>query len=111
MFDKTDSVCCMINNGTEIENIKSEVDKCEVVCKPCHDLITKLEGKYPFKRVKSNLTRKFNLKEISGNEYETQKNKWDIIYRATMSEIYNKLAVEYVTGLEAEFAKEVGVII
>ena len=92
MFDKTNSVCCMVNTGTKIEIIKSEIDKCEVVCKSCHDLITKLEGKYPFKRVKSNLTRKFNLEEITEEEYETQKREWDEIYRAKMSEIYNDLS-------------------
>ena len=91
MFDKTDSVCCMVNVGTKIENIKSEIDKCEALCKPCHDIITKIEGKLSFKRVKSNLTRQFNLGEISEEESEKQKRKWDKVYKVKMYEIYSNL--------------------
>jgi hypothetical protein len=91
MFNKTDSICCMVYNGTEIKKIKIELDKCNVVCKPCHDLITKLEQKFQFTRVKQNLTLKLKKKVISEKEYETQINKFDKLYKKKMSEIYYNL--------------------
>ena len=91
MFDKIDSICCMVNQGCQIEEIKSEIDKCEVLCKSCHDLVTKREGQYPFKRIKTTLTRKFNSNKITEMEYETKKCEWDKTYREKLTHIYDDL--------------------
>ena len=34
--DKAADICHMMDNGTSIERLKQEIDKCEVVCANCH---------------------------------------------------------------------------
>tara|TARA_B110000305_G_C19448083_1_gene646043 strand:+ start:2271 stop:3188 length:918 start_codon:yes stop_codon:yes gene_type:complete len=91
MFKKDDSICCMINRGDEIEKIYKEIDKCQVLCKTCHDLVTHIESLTGFIRIKSNLTRDYNNEKFTEEEYENKKTNLQKLYDVKMKEIYESI--------------------
>jgi len=91
MFDKDKSICSMVNEGLNIEEIYCEIDKCQIVCLSCHHIITDIESKLSFTRIKQNLTRDLNQGAISEEEYNNQKSMYEKIYRKKMKKIYRKL--------------------
>ena len=91
MFDKTNSICSMVNEGQSLEDIYLELDKCQVLCLSCHHIVTDIESKLGFTRIKQTLTRNLNNKEINGEEYEKQKIENGELYIKKMKEIYTKL--------------------
>ena len=52
MFDKVASVCDMIMSGENIDLIKIEVDKCQLLCISCHAIVTHFEHQYGFIKAK-----------------------------------------------------------
>lgn len=48
MFTKSGSVGNMLFNGADIDVIKAEIDKCQLLCVSCHALVTKMEREYGF---------------------------------------------------------------
>lgn len=91
MFDKGDSICSMINEGIPIEEIKNEVDKCQVLCLSCHHMVSDIERKMCFTRIKQYLTRALNNNEIDEDVYEREKSKFGKLYEIRMNEIYEEL--------------------
>lgn len=91
MFDKSESVCSMVDRGDNIKDIFSEIDKCQILCVPCHHIVTSIEQKIGFTRIKTNLTRKFNNEEISEQTYSSEKKKYEKIYEEKMKSIYEQL--------------------
>lgn len=71
----------MVNEGVNIEEIYHEIDKCQIVCLSCHHIITDIESKLCFTRIKHNLTRDLNQGDISEEEYNNQKYMYEKIYR------------------------------
>lgn len=91
MFNKGNSICSMVNEGETIEHIYSEIDKCHILCLPCHHLVTDIENKLGFTRIKQTLTRKLNQNEITQKEYEKQTIYYQNIYKEKMKFIYEEL--------------------
>lgn len=91
MFDKSDSICSMVNDCVELPQILAEIEKCQILCISCHHKITDLESRLGFTRIKKNLTRQYNSNDITPDEYIAAKNKYDKIYSAKMTELYEKL--------------------
>ena len=91
MFDKQSSICTMVNCGDEIEDIFREIDKCQIVCKHCHDIITSIENRLGFTRIKSILTRRLNSEEITEDQYNDEKKVLQKIYENKMAKIYEEL--------------------
>lgn len=91
MFNKGNSLCSMVNDGEPIEHIYSEIDKCHILCLPCHHLVTDIEHKCGFTRIKQNLTRTFNQSEITQEEYDEQTLYYQKIYEEKMNMIYEEL--------------------
>ena len=91
MFEKNDSICSMVGTGDNIMDIYDEIDKCQIVCLPCHHLITDIENKIGFTRIKTSLTKKFNNEELSREEYDNGINYYQDIYKEKMLSIYNQL--------------------
>ena len=91
MFDKGDSICVMINEGRNIKDIMNELSKCQYICIQCHEVVTDIETKYPFTKVKRCLTVKLNNEEISQEEYEKEVEKWKKIYENTINNIYDMI--------------------
>ncbi len=88
MFDKNNSVCVMIKEGYGIEEIKKEIDKCQLVCISCHSVITSMESKLKFIKLKMNLTRKINNENIEN--VENMENIENIEKKKKYYELYNK---------------------
>ena len=63
MFEKTNSICSYIKDGTDIDIIKKEIEQCQVLCISCHEMVTQLERKSGFTRAKLNITRNCNSEE------------------------------------------------
>lgn len=95
MFIKGNSICSMVNDGETIEDIYFEIDKCHILCLPCHHLVTDIEHKFGFTRIKQTLTRKLNQSEITQEEYDTQTLHYQTIYEEKMNYIYEELKQIY----------------
>ena len=85
MFDKSDSICKLVREGTNIEDIYKEIDKCQLLCVSCHSVVTKVELMCGFTRIKRQMTKEFNE-----TEDEEKRNKLISEY----SELYNKFMSE-----------------
>ena len=91
MFEKGDSVCSMVNEGRSIEDIYREIDMCQLLCLSCHHIVSEIEIKMGFTRIKQNVTRQFNNGELTEEEYQTQKKEAGAIYTKTMLDKYAEL--------------------
>jgi len=91
MFDKGESICNLVNEGYPIEEIYNEIDKCQILCISCHHIVTDIEKKLPFTRIKSSMTKKLNSKEITQQEYDEKVNYHKSIYKDKMLDIYETL--------------------
>lgn len=76
MFDKSEPILSMVMRGANIEDIYSEMDKCQYICLSCHHIITEIENQLPFTKVKRNLTS------------EEEKEKWQALYAEKMNQVY-----------------------
>jgi hypothetical protein len=90
MFDKKDSVCSMVNRGCSKEEIMEEVTKCQILCIPCHNNITRIEHNLGFIRNKC----KFNKLLRKGIDVETLRSKLKAAYSAQMDGIYADICSE-----------------
>lgn len=93
MFDKEESICCMVKQGIDINYIYKQIDKCQILCFSCHDIISDIEKKYPFTRIKQILTRKYNNQEITEEEYNEEILNNQALYDKIMLNIYKNLRV------------------
>lgn len=91
MFDKKDSICSMVNEGIPIEDIYAEIDKCQILCLSCHHIVTDIENKLGFTRLKQHLTRSVNQGDLTEEEYSTQSNQYQSMYEKKMKDIYHKM--------------------
>jgi len=91
MFDKRDSVSSMAIRGCSKEEILLEVNKCQLLCVPCHDKITRIEHKYGFIQDKC----KFNKLLRKGVDVEHLRCELHAAYSEKMEGIY--------AGLRADF--------
>jgi hypothetical protein len=91
MFDKDKSVCSMINEGMDVEDICREIDKCQILCLSCHHIVTDIEHRIGFTRIKQILTRNFNQGEISEEQYELEMAFYQQLYAEKMQNVYIEL--------------------
>lgn len=91
MFDKCNSICTMVNEGNMIDDIYKEIDKCQILCLSCHHIVTDIEHKLAFSRIKQILTRRLNNGEISDTDYQQEKIKIGEVYIKKMFDIYELL--------------------
>lgn len=73
MFDKGDSICAMVHRGDTYELIIDEIVKCQIICKSCHAVVTKLENVVGFQRIKLRTTRALNGTSESGETLSMEK--------------------------------------
>jgi hypothetical protein len=91
MFEKADSICSMVITGIDLGIIYREIEMCQVVCISCHGMITELERKCGFIRIKNNMTRDSKKgADTSGCQMESKK-----IYMELMEPIYELLRMRY----------------
>ena len=57
MFDKTGTVYCLVLDGSDFLLVEKELDKCQVLCTSCHSLVTTVEQRTGFCRLKQRFSR------------------------------------------------------
>jgi len=95
MFDKDNSIYSMINEGINIEEIYKEIDKCQILCLRCHHIVTKLENKLGFTKMKIIFNRQIKYGKKSEQEYDIMKMTCQKIYEEKMLDIYKKIKVGF----------------
>lgn len=89
----------MVDRGVNMKDIFSEIDKCQILCLPCHHIVTSIEQKkIGFTRIKTSLTRKYNNGDISEEKYNEEKKKYQGMYEVKMKSIYEELKKKYING-------------
>lgn len=88
MFEKSNSICIMISTGIDIEQVVDEIDKCQVLCIPCHNIITKVEHMCGFIRVKRSMTKEYNETNDDKKKEELTE-KYKKLYSNFMNNAYN----------------------
>ena len=90
MFEKSDSICNLVRNGSDIEYIFKELEQCQVLCVSCHCLITQIENKCGFTRLKCNITRQYNKDKDEETKIKQEKEYLEK-YKTCMSSVYDTL--------------------
>lgn len=57
MFEKTDSIQRMVQDGRPMFEVLREIDLCQILCTSCHSIVTEIERISGFHRLKNNMTR------------------------------------------------------
>jgi len=91
MFNKKDSICSMVYRGDDLDIIKEEIAICQLLCRSCHYLVTKVEQTLGFTKIKQVMTRLKNSETLTTEQLTEEERMKDILYREKMGEIYNKL--------------------
>jgi len=84
MFDKKDSICSLAKRGCSKDEIMEEVNKCQLLCLPCHATITRLERKYGL----TNKKRSFNKLLRKGHDVEHLRSELIAEYSERMEGVY-----------------------
>lgn len=88
MFEKTNTIYGMNKQGIDLEEIYKEIDLCQLLCVSCHNIVTSIEQRTGFNRIKINITKEYN----KTNDIE-QKEKlikyYSDIYEKYMNSIYD----------------------
>lgn len=90
MFDKIDSICKMVSNGTDLIDIYQEINKCQLLCISCHTVVTKIEVLCGFNRVKRQITKEYNETNDESIK-ETLMKKYSKLYSEFMSGVYKQI--------------------
>ena len=93
MFIKGDAVCSMVRRGDAFEDIIKEIQNCQLICKSCHSLVTRIESMSGFRRAKTNLTRTKNgtMKDTEAIPQEVAdelERKYSKAYADSMEPVY-----------------------
>lgn len=88
MFEKTESICVMVQSGHPMPSIYKELDQCQILCTSCHRIVTEIERRGGFNRLKGRMTRD-HKKEENGDEEKKEESKR--VYGDFMETIYSYL--------------------
>jgi hypothetical protein len=67
MFDKENIIYSLVVTGVNLEDIHKEIDKCQVLCISCHHIVTFMERKIGFTKLKRQYTSDY-LKQDENKE-------------------------------------------
>lgn len=95
MFKKDTNICGMVNEGLNIEDIYTEIDKCQLLCLECHHIVTDIEHQLSFTRIKQSLTRSLNQGDLTQSMYEIQRLYYQDIYEKKMKSVYKLLKISF----------------
>ena len=84
MFSKTESVCDMLDRGCDEAIIREEIGKCQLLCVPCHTIVTRYEQMAGFHADKKALNKRKIGKEERRQELYAK-------YEGIMAVIYPRL--------------------
>lgn len=80
MFDKSGTICDMVKTGISTDDIYREMDKCQLLCIPCHKIVTKMEHQCGFIRLKK-----------SSEDNEELRQQCSALYQSLMSRLYDSI--------------------
>lgn len=87
MFEKSNSIYSMNRSGCSLEEIYKEIDLCQLLCISCHSIVTSIEQKTGFTRIKVNMTKEYNkIEDIE--QKEKIMTRYSEIYEKYMNNIY-----------------------
>ena len=84
MFAKTGTVCEMLDKGCDESIIREEIGKCQLLCVPCHTIVTRYEQMAGFHADKKALNKRKIGKEECRQEFYAQ-------YEEIMAVLYPRL--------------------
>ena len=85
MFIKTAGVIQMMESGCDLETLTAEVAACQLLCVPCHEIVSAFEAAYGFTGKKAALNQM--IREGS-TEVCKKREIWASQYSAVMKQIY-----------------------
>jgi len=91
MFNKESSIYEMVNRGDDVNLIILELNKCQLVCISCHSIITHMERKFIFTKIKINLNKQLKRNTITEEQYNLKCDQYNILYKNKMSSVYEML--------------------
>ncbi len=92
MFDKSGSISTMVQSGTERSDIQREISKCQIMCISCHAVVTEIERRCGFMRIKNHMTRdqkKNGAMDSEEEKREEEKRREE--YERCMRPVYDEL--------------------
>lgn len=84
MFSKVNSVMAMVNAGESVEDIKTEIGKCQLLCVDCHMFVTRFELRRGFIKEK----RRMNRAAAAGKDVSELRQELYDKYEAVMTKVY-----------------------
>jgi hypothetical protein len=84
MFDKETTIYKMVIEGIDINDIYKEIDKCQVLCISCHHIVTHIECKLGFTKLK----KTYSSYKLKQPEYETENGLFQKHYEEKMNHVY-----------------------
>lgn len=87
MFEKSNTIYSMNKQGINLKQIYKEIDLCQLLCISCHNIITTIEQKTGFNRIKINITKEYN-KTNDVEQKERIAKHYSDIYEKYMNNIY-----------------------
>ena len=87
MFDKEDSIYSMVHDGTALDDIYREIDKCQLLCASCHAVVTKVETQCGFIGLKRKLNRLY-VDTTDDSRKDELKREYSSLYEAVMTTVY-----------------------
>jgi len=88
MFSKVDCVGMMVEKGLPSDDIMAEINKCQILCVPCHRKVTSYEARLGFISKK----RQLNRLQRQGDDISVLKDAYFTAYSAAMEPYYAWLA-------------------
>ena len=84
MFSKVDCVGMMVENSRASDDIMVEINKCQILCVPCHKKVTAYESRLGFISKK----RQLNRRQRQGEDISALKDAYFTAYSAAMEPYY-----------------------
>jgi len=88
MFSKADCVGIMVEKGQPSDDIMAEINKCQILCVPCHRKVTSYEARLGFISKK----RQLNRLQRQGGDISVLKDAYFTAYSVAMEPYYAWLA-------------------
>ena len=90
MFDKEDSIYSMVHDGTALDDIYREIDKCQLLCASCHAVVTKVETQCGFIGLKRELNRLY-VDTTDDSRKDELKREYSSLYEDVMTTVYKMI--------------------
>lgn len=95
MFDKSCTICIVVQSGAPLEEAYLEIEKCQLLCISCHAMITRTENLCGFTRLKKQMTRYVLNDRIREDTVEQFNESFSEMYSTFMKKIYDTMREQH----------------